>query len=269
MPVLSTTSVSIFSISSSASAFLTSTPAVAPRPVPTMIDIGVARPSAQGQAMISTATALTSAWASRGSGPTRFQTTKATTATSTTAGTNQAETLSASAWIGARERCASATMRTICDSIVSRPTRSARISRLPVPLTVAPVTLLAGHLLDRHRLAADHRFIDRAVALDHDAVDRHLLAGPDAKQVADMDMLQRDVLLAAVVADPPRGLRRETEQGADRRAGRRAGAQLQHLAEQHQRRDDRRRLEIDRHQPAHRAERRRENLRGAAVATRL
>ncbi len=38
-----------------------STPACAPRPMPTMIDIGVARPSAQGQAMISTATALTSA----------------------------------------------------------------------------------------------------------------------------------------------------------------------------------------------------------------
>ena len=33
----------------------------APRPVPTMIDIGVARPRAHGQAMISTATALTSA----------------------------------------------------------------------------------------------------------------------------------------------------------------------------------------------------------------
>ena len=61
VPVLSTTSVSIFSISSSASAFLTRTPAVAPRPVPTMIDIGVARPSAHGQAMISTAMALTSA----------------------------------------------------------------------------------------------------------------------------------------------------------------------------------------------------------------
>ena len=44
-------------------------PASAPRPVPTMIDIGVARPSAHGQAMISTATALTSACASRGSGP--------------------------------------------------------------------------------------------------------------------------------------------------------------------------------------------------------
>ncbi len=57
VPVLSTTSVSTFSIRSSASAFLISTPAAAPRPTPTMIDIGVARPSAQGQAMISTLTA--------------------------------------------------------------------------------------------------------------------------------------------------------------------------------------------------------------------
>ena len=61
VPVLSTTSVSTFSIRSSASAFLISTPACAPRPTPTMIDIGVARPSAHGQAMISTLTAATSA----------------------------------------------------------------------------------------------------------------------------------------------------------------------------------------------------------------
>ena len=54
VPVLSTTSVSTFSMRSSASAFLISTPACAPRPTPTMIDIGVASPSAQGQAMIST-----------------------------------------------------------------------------------------------------------------------------------------------------------------------------------------------------------------------
>ncbi len=61
VPVLSTTSVSTFSNRSSASAFLISTPVRAPRPTPTMIDIGVARPSAQGQAMISTETAATSA----------------------------------------------------------------------------------------------------------------------------------------------------------------------------------------------------------------
>ena len=61
VPVLSTTSVSTRSRRSSASAFLISTPSAAPRPTPTMIDIGVARPSAQGQAMISTETAATSA----------------------------------------------------------------------------------------------------------------------------------------------------------------------------------------------------------------
>ena len=55
VPVLSITSVSTFSMRSSASAFLIRTPACAPRPTPTMIDIGVASPSAQGQAMISTA----------------------------------------------------------------------------------------------------------------------------------------------------------------------------------------------------------------------
>ena len=59
VPVLSTTRVSTFSMRSSASAFLMSTPAWAPRPTPTMIDIGVARPSAHGQAMMSTATAAT------------------------------------------------------------------------------------------------------------------------------------------------------------------------------------------------------------------
>ena len=69
---------------------------VAPRPVPTMIAIGVASPSAQGHAMISTATALTSACARRGSGPHRLHATNATTATTTTAGTKYAATRSAS-----------------------------------------------------------------------------------------------------------------------------------------------------------------------------
>ena len=53
-----------------------------------MIDIGVARPSAQGQAMISTATAFTNAWASRGSGPQMAHTANVMTAIRMTAGTN-------------------------------------------------------------------------------------------------------------------------------------------------------------------------------------
>ena len=124
---------------SSASASLISTPAAAPRPTPTMIDIGVARPSAQGQAMISTETAATRAWAARGSGPTAIQTTKATAATAITAGMNQPETRSARRWIGARLRWASATMRTIWESRVSAPTFSARMTNEPV-LFSAPAT---------------------------------------------------------------------------------------------------------------------------------
>ena len=104
VPVLSTTSVFTFSIISMASAFRISTPSCAPRPMPTMTDIGVARPSAHGQAIMSTDTALTTACARRGSGPTKNQTMKVSTATASTAGTKYPATLSASAWIGARLR---------------------------------------------------------------------------------------------------------------------------------------------------------------------
>ena len=52
-----------------------------------MIDIGVARPSAQGQAMISTATALTRPWASAGGGPHSAQAKNVAIAIAITAGT--------------------------------------------------------------------------------------------------------------------------------------------------------------------------------------
>ncbi len=63
VPVLSTISVLTFSIVSRASALRTRMPSLAPRPVPTMMDMGVAKPRAQGQAMMSTATAFTKACA--------------------------------------------------------------------------------------------------------------------------------------------------------------------------------------------------------------
>src|SRR5262249_12662022 len=87
VPVLSTTSVSTFSITSSTSAFLIRTPAVAPRPTPTMMDIGVAKPNAHGQAMIKTATLFNSACDNRGSGPAKTQIMNVMTAHTTTAGT--------------------------------------------------------------------------------------------------------------------------------------------------------------------------------------
>ena len=84
-----------------ASAFLNSTPMVAPLPVATITESGVARPSAQGQAMMSTATAFTIACAIRGSGPISAHTTNVTTATPITAGTKMPDTWSASRWMGA------------------------------------------------------------------------------------------------------------------------------------------------------------------------
>src|SRR5579875_3592384 len=87
VPVLSTTSVSMLSRASSASAFRIRTPADAPRPTPTMIDIGVANPSAHGQAMINTETAASSACGNWGAGPIAYHTANAMTATITTIGT--------------------------------------------------------------------------------------------------------------------------------------------------------------------------------------
>ena len=69
VPVLSSTMVSILRACSSASPPRIRMPYSAALPVPTMIAVGVARPRAQGQAMISTAMAAWSAKVSRGSGP--------------------------------------------------------------------------------------------------------------------------------------------------------------------------------------------------------
>jgi hypothetical protein len=57
-----------------------------------------------------------------------------------TTSTNQYATPSAMRCIGARERCACATICTICASTVCEPTFSARMTRLPLALIVAPMS---------------------------------------------------------------------------------------------------------------------------------
>ena len=59
---------------------------------------------------------------------------------------------------------------------------------------------VAGDLLDRQRLAGQHRLVDRRAALDHLAVDRHLLARPHPQPVADRDLPR--------AGSPPRARRR-------------------------------------------------------------
>ena len=210
-----------------------------------MIDIGVARPSAQGQAMISTETAASSACGSRGAGPTSAQATKATTAAADHAGTNTPETTSAIRWIGARLRCASPTIRTIWASSVSRPTRSARITSAPVPFRVAPTRRSPGPL------AAG---IGSPVSIDSSTALSPSSTRPSTGIFSPARTRSRSPTRtsssgtsssAAVGADPQRALGREIEQRPDGRARPVARAELQHLPEQHQRDDRRRGLEVD------------------------
>ena len=77
-------------------ALVTSTPLVAPKPSETVTDSGVASPSAHGQAMISTLTAVTSACASCGAGPSDTQMANVQMAMIITAGTKYRAILSAS-----------------------------------------------------------------------------------------------------------------------------------------------------------------------------
>ena len=132
---------------------------------------------------------------------------KATTATTTTAGTNQAETVSASRWIGARLRCASATICAICDSSVSAPTFSASHDEAAAAVQRAADHLVAGILFDRQGFAGHHRLVDGAAALQHDPVDRQLFAGTHAQAVADLDLLDGNLLVIAAGDQPARRLR--------------------------------------------------------------
>ena len=110
---------------SSASADLINIPLAAPRPVPTMMAVGVASPSAQGQETTNTETPMDRANSTPA--PAISQATAATRAMAMTTGTKMPATLSANLAMGALELVASSTKRMICAKAVSSPTLSARI----------------------------------------------------------------------------------------------------------------------------------------------
>ena len=142
VPVLSSTIVSTRRVDSSTSGPLMSTPSWAPRPVPTRSAIGVARPSAQGHAMMRTATAAVNAAAAPP--PARSHTARVTAAIANTIGTNTADRRSARRCASALPDCASSTSCAMRASCVSEPMRVAVTSRRPPTLTVAPVTVSPG-----------------------------------------------------------------------------------------------------------------------------
>ncbi len=108
-------------------------------PVATIIDMGVARPKAQGHAIIMTDTALMSPNTQLGFGPKNPQMKKVRTAIETTETTKYEETWSAILCIGALERWASATICITWESTVAEPTFSARMIKAPLAFIVAPI----------------------------------------------------------------------------------------------------------------------------------
>ena len=94
---------------------------MAPRPVPTMTAIGVASPSASGQAI--TKTVIVSVMANSSGWPIhQNQTAKVSRPITIAARTSHCEARSASSCAGALEFCASCTSLTIWASAVSAPT---------------------------------------------------------------------------------------------------------------------------------------------------
>ncbi len=122
--------------------------------------------------------------------------------------------------------------------MVSEPTFSATMTNEPEPFSVPPVTLAPALFSTGTGSPVSIEFVNRARSVYDLAVHRDLLARANPQPVADMDVLQRHLLVVAVVADEPRRLRRQVEQGADGAAGLLARPDLQHLAEEDEDDDD-------------------------------
>ena len=126
VPVLSSTTVRTSWALSRIWALFTNMPSLAPRPVPTMMAVGVASPRAQGQLITSTLTPWTTA-AAQSKPLISSQIAKTATATAITAGTNTPLMRSAMRWMGALLLVASSTSRMICARAVCSPTAVTRM----------------------------------------------------------------------------------------------------------------------------------------------
>ena len=197
--------------------------------------------------MISTATALTSAYASRGSGPSSAQATNVSDR-DRDHGRHEPARRPGRPAAGSARGCA-APRATIAHDLREQRVRADALGahhERPRAVDGAADDRVARLLLDRDRLAGDHRLVDRARAFDDDAVDRDLLARPDAQPIAGLDLGRAGRRRSAPSASTRRavfGARPSSARIA--RAGPAARPELEDLAEQHERDDHRRGLEVD------------------------
>ena len=171
-------------------------PSCAPRPVPTSSAVGVARPSAHGQAMINTATAAVNA--AGAVSPVPSQNPRVPIASTMTTGTNTAEIRSASRCTVALPFCASVTsLGDLGQRGVGTDTGGSN-DEPSAGVDGCPGDRAARCDFDRHRLAGQQRRIDGRRSFFDDAVGGDLLAGSDDEQVADGELPDGDAYLGAV-----------------------------------------------------------------------
>ena len=240
VPVLSSTTVSTRRVDSSTSGPFTRMPSWAPRPVPTSSAVGVARPSAHGQAMTSTATAAV--MATSAGRPATSQPISGADRDGQDGGTKTAEIRSASRCTAALPVCASVTIRVRCASWVSAPTLVATTTSRPPTLTVPPMTACRARP-PRHGLAGDHGPVQRRGAFADDTVGGDLLAGTHHELVADGEPLDRDEHFDAV-ARTATSLAPSSSRARNAAPALRRDAGLQPAAEQQERGDARRDVEV-------------------------
>ena len=136
------------------------------------------------------------------------------------------------------------------------------MTKLPLVLSVPPVTLSPRDFSTGIASPGDHGFVDRAGAFSNRPVHRHALAGPNAKPVASLDAVKRNVFARGRPRYEQMGLLwREIQQRANGAGGLLTGSQLQHLAEQNECSDHRCGLKINWRAAVHRAEGDWKNLR--------
>ena len=130
---------------------------------------------------------------------------------------------------------------------VSRPTFSALMTKLPVPLSVAPVTGSPG---DFSTGIGSPVTIDSSTVLVPSRTTPStgtFSPGRTRRRSPGLHVLEGHVGLGPVVSHPAGGLRRQAEKGPDGPAGALAGPKLQHLSHEDEGDDHRRRLEVAAH----------------------
>ena len=161
--------------------------------------------------------------------------------------------------MGARDRCAWATICTICASTVADPDALRTHHQRAAGVECRPDDLVADALGHGNRLAGEHGLIHRTDALGDRSIHGNLLPGTNAQRVAHVHIDQWHIFLDTIGADASGRFRRKSKQRPDRSGRLGAGLEFQDLAQERQRNDDGSGFEIDRHAP-HGYERRRKHL---------